>query len=277
MHPLLQVFVGTVLTLLPVAWLLPLLTRWGGPRFDAWVCRAPALDWIVAFFTISPWVAGFAVAGWTGAVVALGGQLAALWLWIMVHEAMHLGFQRGPRIHRTLGAMLGAWRNHAALWLMLPAVTVFWVVRLGEVLLYPPVRLLARLPKYRSADWVSVSRHKFNGLIGHDLIWCLYCDWMTGIWALGSEVLRNIESFWCPLRFADATKCENCKIDFPDLETDWIKADGRLSEVVALLQEKYSSGNHSWFGHPSRFSTDHPRPEGSLSSYDDRLTTARPD
>ena len=37
-------------------------------------------------------------------------------------------------------------------------------------------------------------------VIGHALIWCLYCDWMTGVWSLGTEMLRNVESFWYPIR-----------------------------------------------------------------------------
>ena len=47
---------------------------------------------------------------------------------------------------------------------------------------------------------------KVEGLVGHDRIWCLYCDWMTGVWSLGTEMLRNVESFWCPLRFSSDAK-----------------------------------------------------------------------
>jgi hypothetical protein len=97
-----------------------------------------------------------------------------------------------------------------------------------------------------------VSRQKFGGLVGHDLIWCLYCDWMTGVYSLGAEMLRNVESFWCPIRFYDGKKCENCKVDFPDLDGGWVRADGSMSEVAGVLEEKYGSGRREWFGHPAR-------------------------
>jgi hypothetical protein len=104
--------------------------------------------------------------------------------------------------------------------------------RLGQYLVYPPLTWLVRLPKYNTAEWVNVSRHKFEGLVGHDLIWCLYCDWMTGVWSLGTEMLRNVESFWCPIRFRSDKKCENCTLDFPDLDNGWAPADGTMADVV---------------------------------------------
>lgn len=87
-----------------------------------------------------------------------------------------------------------------------------------------------------------------------DRIWCLYCDWMTGVWSLGSEMLRNIESFWCPIRFRDDAKCENCKLDFPDVEERRSKADGTMQDVTDTLAKYYPGpdGKNSWFGHPSR-------------------------
>jgi hypothetical protein len=75
---------------------------------------------------------------------------------------------------------------------------------------------------------------------------------MTGVYSLGAEMLRNVESFWCPIRFYDGKKCENCKLDFPDLENGWIASDGSMDEVEQLLQDKYGDENRSWFGHPNR-------------------------
>ena len=111
-----------------------------------------------------------------------------------------------------------------------------------------------RLPKYRTAEWVNVSRHKFEGLVGHDLIWCLYCDWMTGVWSLGTEMLRNVESFWCPIRFRSDKKCENCAIDFPDVNGGWAPEDGTMADVVKAHADHYPgpNGENSWFGHPVR-------------------------
>jgi len=99
-----------------------------------------------------------------------------------------------------------------------------------------------------------VSRHKFDGLVGHDLIWCLYCDWMTGVWSLGTEMLRNVESFWCPIRFRSDKKCENCTLDFPDLDNGWAPADGTMADAVKVHAEKYPGpdGVNAWFGHPTR-------------------------
>jgi hypothetical protein len=111
---------------------------------------------------------------------------------------------------------------------------------------------LLDFPRYRQGDWVNVSRHKFDGLVGHDLIWCLYCDWMTGVYAFGGELLRNVESFWCPIQFDDPAKCKHCQQAFPDLASHWIRPDGTMSDVEALMEQQYGDGQRSWFGHPER-------------------------
>src|SRR5262249_30687754 len=121
-----------------------------------------------------------------------------------------------------------------------------------------------RLPKYRQGDWVNVSRQKFRGLVGHDLIWCLYCDWMTGVWSLGSEMLRNVESFWCPIRFASGKKCANCAVDFPDVFNGWVPADGTMADVASVLEAKYpAQGPQPWFGHPARLTVEGKEPVGA--------------
>ena len=139
-------------------------------------------------------------------------------------------------------------RNHAGLWVMFPVAPLFWGIRMTELLVYGALVRVVKLPRYNQGEWVSLSRQKFSGLVGHDLIWCLYCDWMTGIWSLGTEMLRNIESFWCPIRFSDAKKCEHCRIDFPDVHHEWIPADGTMQQVVDKMQTMYAGGDHSWFG-----------------------------
>src|SRR5207237_9059785 len=101
----------------------------------------------------------------------------------------------------------GPVRNYAAVRWAAWVLPLCSALRAAEIFVYPMLTWTVGLPKYESGDWVNVSRHKFCGLIGHDLIWCLYCDWMTGVWSLGTEMLRNVESFWCPIRFASATKC----------------------------------------------------------------------
>jgi hypothetical protein len=125
---------------------------------------------------------------------------------------------------------------------------LFALVRLAEVFIYPPLHWLVGLPDYNSGEWVNVSRQKFCGLVGHDLIWCLYCDWMTGIWSLGTEMLRNVESFWCPIRFYSDKKCANCAIDFPDVADGWVPADGTMAQVADTIDRMHGNGDHSWFG-----------------------------
>ena len=52
---------------------------------------------------------------------------------------------------------------------------------------------------------------------------------LTGVYSLGAEMLRNVESFWCPIRFYDGKKCDNCKLDFPDIER------ARLSNGIEIV------------------------------------------
>jgi hypothetical protein len=146
----------------------------------------------------------------------------------------------------------GWWRHYLALWTTALSLPVFFVIRFAEVFIYPLLVWLLEFPAYDNSEWVTVSRQKFEGLVGHDLIWCLYCDWMTGVYSLGAEMLRNVESFWCPIRFYDGKKCENCKIDFPDLENGWVAIDGTMNDVEEVLKEKYNGPYRSWYGHPER-------------------------
>jgi len=234
--------------------ILHLIPRMGGMgrRVSAALCHAPALDWVVVYFIVLPLIAGPVIAGWRGLVGAIVGQVAGVLIWTALHELAHRRDVRGPRIVRVLNRVIGPWRNHAALWLTAIVTPGFCLVRLAELLLYPPIRWLTGFPGYPQAEWVNVSRHKFNGLVGHDLIWCLYCDWMTGVWSLGSEMLRNVESFWCPIRFDSAKKCENCSVDFPDVNHGWVPADGNMAQVAQVLEESHAGGTHAWFGHPVR-------------------------
>ncbi len=210
------------------AGILHLLPKLGGSgrRLSDALCRAPALDWVITYFTIAPLVAGPTLAGWRGLGGAVGGQVGGLLLWTFLHELFHREAVRGPRIVTTIDRLTGKWRNYLATWITALATPVLWAVRMAELIVYPALTWLVGLPKYNAADWVNVSRQKFDGLVGHDLIWCLYCDWMTGIWSLGTEMLRHIESFWCPIQFASGAKCRNCAIDFPDVAHGWVPPTG---------------------------------------------------
>jgi len=221
------------------------------PRIDA-LTRAPVLDLIVAALTWVPWVIVGRFAGWAGFAGALVAQMLALFAWCSLHEAMNREAAKGPRIVKFLNRTVGRWRNHLALWVTLIALPGFWFIRLLEMFVYWPLVVLLDFPKYRQSEWINVSRQKFSGLVGHDLIWCLYCDWMTGVYALGGEMLRNVESFWCPIRYYDGKKCENCKVDFPDIAGGWVDAGGTMADVEKVMVEQYGDGRREWFGHPAR-------------------------
>ncbi len=255
-HPFLFIAGGTLSIMLVAAGVLHLIPYLGSAGRAAAVrlCRAPGLDAVVFFFTGLPLVVGPILAGWKGLGAAVVGQLAMLIVWTILHELTHPAARKRPRIVTTINRNVGAWRNLLAVYWTAIVTPMFLVVRLAEIAVYPALTWLVGLPAYRAGDWVSVSRQKFSGLIGHDLIWCLYCDWMTGVWSLGSEMLRNVESFWCPIRFRDDKKCANCSVDFPDLDHGWVDADGTIEDVARTLEEKYPPGQpiHAWFGHPVR-------------------------
>lgn len=257
----------TVASLLLGAAFLHLLPRFGkaGRFLSEAMSRAPMLDLIITYFTIAPLVAGLVARGWPGLLGGVIGQVAAVVIWTVMHALAHPAARRGPRILKVINQVVGPWRNYTAVWITAIVVPMFWIVRMAEIFVYPLLVWLVRFPKYKHGDWINVSRHKFEGLVGHDLIWCLYCDWMTGVWSLGSEILRNVESFWCPIRFASDKKCENCRHDFPDLAEGWIAAGGSMAEVADLLAEKYTGPVHSWYGHPARLTVRGEPPEGGAT------------
>lgn len=265
MSTLLGFYATVLLALLALAGLLHLLPRLGraGRRLSDALCVAPGLDAVIFLFVAAPMLAGVFVPvalglglGWGVLffVAGVAAQITAVCLWTVLHELAHRQEVRQERIVTVLNRKYGRWRNHAAVWWTAWAVPLFVFIRLAEYVVYRPLTLLVRLPKYDDREWVAVSRHKFEGLVGHDRIWCLYCDWMTGVWSLGSEMLRNVESFWCPIRFASPEKCANCRTDFPDVAGGWVPADGTMADVVRTLDEKYPApnGDSPWFGHPVR-------------------------
>ncbi|MEM7578146.1 MAG: hypothetical protein AAF328_11815 [Planctomycetota bacterium] len=258
-------FTLTVVALLTVTGFLHLARDWFGDKLGDWLCRAPGLDVVVFTLTVLPQLVGLTLGGLRGGFfVALGwlavavlAQCVAMIIWMRVHELAHREAMQGPRITQTLNRTVGPVRNTLAVWWTAWAVPLFALVRLVELTVYPIVAWLIQLPTYDAKDWVSVSRQKHHHLVGADRIWCLYCDWMTGVWSLGSEMLRNIESFWCPIRFRDDTKCENCSLEFPDVKERWSPADGTMRDVTDTLEKYYPGpgGVNGWFGHPNRSKT----------------------
>ena len=255
----------TTAALLLAAGLLHLLSKVGLGALANWFTKAPGLDAWIAYFTIAPLIAGPVAAinstdanPWLAALLGLAaaivGQVVAVLIWCRLHEFANRKAIHGPRLVSQINTAVGPARNHLAVWWTAWAVPLFAGARLAQYLVYPPLTWLVRLPKYNTAEWINVSRHKFEGLVGHDLIWCLYCDWMTGVWSLGTEMLRNVESFWCPIRFRSDKKCENCTLDFPDIDGGWAKEDGTMADVVKAHADHYPgpNGENAWFGHPTR-------------------------
>ncbi|MBD2577653.1 hypothetical protein [Oscillatoria sp. FACHB-1406] len=254
MNSFLLVFAATFSLEVAIILMLALLPRLGGLGKDLLesFTKAPWLDVILSVMLWVPWLISGLIDGASGIFAALVAQITALQLWCALHELAHRQTTAGCGIARFHNQRLGWWRNNLALWVTSVVVPVFFLIRFAEIFVYPWLTWLLGFPKYNHSEWVNVSRQKFQGLIGKDLIWCLYCDWMTGVYSLGAEMLRNVESFWCPIRFYDGKKCENCKIDFPDIEGGWIAAEGSMNDVEQVLVQKYSDREQSWFGHPER-------------------------
>lgn len=257
MNDFLVTVVWVAAYLLAVTGMLHLLPRLGssGRAVTGWLSRAPGLDLLIVAYQIVPVAGGAVFAGWTGLAGAVVGAIATYFIWVTAHEYRHREtIRNGPRIVTTLNRIVGSnVRQQVALWTTTIALPAFWAIRAAQLIVYPVLVWGIHLPPYKSSEWVMVSRHKFDGLVGHDRLWCLYCDWMTGVYALGAEMLRNLESFWCPIRFQSGKKCENCKLDFPDLVAGWVPHDGTMADVVETLERAYEGPEpNRWFGHPDR-------------------------
>ncbi len=228
------------------------------PRMKDEFSKGWLLDfWVSVFSWVAP-VAALIMGSTFDAVLSLLAELSFLFLFCAIHSAYHfIRFNKKPALLRfSLSKSLGNIRVVLGFVGTLLVLPIFLIIRFGQILLYPIFIFLLRFPRYDTSEWIQVSRHKFEGLIGLDLVWCLYCEWAAGVYSLGNEMVRNHESFWCPIRFYDSEHCENCTISFPDLKK-WIPQTGKMEDVQKLLEEKYPPGqktNH-WYGHPDRKST----------------------
>lgn len=221
------------------------------------IAYAPWVDLAISALTWIPWLAAFWLTGFAGLIACVVGQFAAMQTFCFWH--WKASGHRGPSICGTLNRLVGPVSNNFALIATLPALPAFLLIRFSQLTTYPILVRTIKLPPYVHSEWVNVSRQKFEGLVGHDLVWCLYCDWMTGIYALGGEMLRNLESFWCPIRFYPGKKCENCKLDFPDIPS-WVPPEASMADVEKTLVEKYAGRRwNSWWSHPERTEPQRPR------------------
>ena len=225
-----------------------------GRRASAYISAGFPLDCVVFYLTALPALAAAAWGGWGGLVGGVLGMYTALIGWTLLHELRHRKTRGRAAILGKLNDVAGPVRNIASVYWTALAVPVFTIVRAAEWLIYPPLTWTIKLPRYDSRQWVNVTRHKVDGLVGHDRAWCLYCDWMTGVWSMGSEMLRNIETFWCPIRFGDKTKCANCANDFPDVREAWVPFEaGPVAAAEAIgahCGDRGESPVRTWWGHP---------------------------
>jgi hypothetical protein len=198
--------------------LLTLLLFSLGRRCD-WLARPPAIDLIVILYTVAPWGAAWIVGmrihqhwagGFGGLATSAAAQIIALELFDFIHlrYALRSGI-RSLEINGAIERKFGKWNNRVCLWLTIPSIPFFLANRFG-FMGYVIFEKLLGFTHFNTADYITVSRQKIKNLIGADLVWCLYCDWMTGGWTLTTEILNEVESFWCPLQFADHGKCEKC-------------------------------------------------------------------
>ena len=246
--------------LLGSAGFLHLLPRLGGigRRGSQALCRAPGLDAVVTYFTVAPLLIGPLFCGFPGLLGGIAGQVIGVLIWTWLHELSHLDAVVGPRIVKVVNN-LNSQRTTSPLGSPPSSPPCSGSSAWSRFSSIPPISKLP-IPAYK-AEWINVSRHKFSGLVGHDLIWCLYCDWMTGVYSLGAEMLRNVESFWCPIRFADGKKCANCTTDFPDVDHGWVDAAGTMAQVVEVMDKMHRHGVHAWFGHPVRLTINGKTPD----------------
>jgi len=212
-----------------------------GRRFS-WVAKPPAIDLIVILFTVAPWIAAW-IAGvrihghWSGGIAGLAAVTASQILALELFDFLHLRLsaRRGIRsleINRTIERRFGKWHNRICLWLTVPSIPFFLMNRFAFLGYYIFVILLG-FTHFRHSDYITVSRQKIKNLVGADLVWCLYCDWMTGGWTLSTEMLNEVESYWCPLQFADRGKCEKCAKYFR--MEHWAPPDCSAEEVSHIV------------------------------------------
>lgn len=223
---------------------------WGiGRRFER-LAEAPYLDLAISVLTWIPWAVAFLWHGLPGLLAALVAQIAFLHTFCIVH--MRINGRPERTLTEAQGRLLGPVRNQLALLVQTPAIFAFVAIRATQLFLYPLIAWLGRLPHYRQGEWVNLSRHRFSGLTGYDLLWCWYCDWMTGLWCLGTEMLRNIESFWCPVQFPRRDKNVLAEREFPDA-AKWAQPDASVEDAVHLIEKYYSQDEpNRWWGHPDR-------------------------
>ncbi len=218
-------------------------------RHLAWCAKPPVIDLIFILFSVVPWAGGWLAGApvtrdWRGGVAGVlaagAAQFIALELFDWIHRASAARRKiKTFAINRSIERRVGWFRNRLGLWTTIPSIPFFLLNRVGHVSGYYPLMWFLGFPKYKHSDYITVSRQKIRNLVGADLVWCLYCDWMTGGWSLSTEMLNEVESYWCPLAFEDKGKCEKCSQFF---RMDHWAASGTEQSKVAELAGKTGGG-----------------------------------
>lgn len=225
------------------------------------LARPPAIDWIVILYTAAPWIAGWTAGArihghWIGGIPGLATVVASQILSLELFDFLHLRLaaRRGIKsleINSTIERRFGKWNNRICLWLTIPSIPFFLMNRFGFRGYFIFEKLLG-FSHFEDSDYITVSRQKIKNLVGADLVWCLYCDWMTGGWTLTTEILNEVESYWCPLQFADQGKCEKCAQFF---RTGHWASPGCTAEEISHVAGrtgggKMTSGESAGLGRP---------------------------
>ena len=94
---------------------------------------------------------------------------------------------------------------------------------------------------------------------------CMTCEENAATVTAKKEEAR-LEEEEMTLRFTDPGKCENCRVDFPDVADGWLSADGSMAEAEQLILDRYGDGRREWFGHPARLTVEGSPPAAPDSS-----------
>lgn len=238
LSPFLRSFLQTIIALA----ILTALVRLTPTRLKDRLLVGYGVDLVIALFTIGPFVIAWSTpsvraGGWLAWLIApITADIVYTFFWCILDEAIR-GEKNGFHI-RTYWIRRDGWIKYLVGWFCFVAAPMFWIVRLSEIVYYPPLRWAWGFPHLRARDYIAFSRHKTKGLVGADYLYCLYCEWMTGVWSLGTEMLRHLESMWCPLRFGRQDQCERCAATFPDLD-QWSGAEEGMAGVEKFFQVHY--------------------------------------
>jgi len=127
---------------------------------------------------------------------------------------------------------------------------MFSLVRLAEIFVYPQLQWLVGFPRY-SREWLmSPAISSRAGRSRSRLVFVLRLDDRRLV--AGNRNAAECRIVLVSHSFDNTKKCENCAIDFPDLDHGWVAADGNMAQVVETIEKEHAGGHHEWFGHPVR-------------------------